>query len=150
MVEPGVVWPDWHITELVALIPLGLSGSQIAVELAKKVGKAYSRNAVIGKASRLGYSLKGMGVLKQPRAKRDRGQTAAFLVNAARRAPPKAIEPEPATSLVPRHLTFEAMVDCDGCRWAYGDSQYTWCGHKRAPETFYCATHYEMSCRMNP
>jgi GcrA cell cycle regulator len=49
-----IVWPDKRVTMLMELYAAGESASKIANALNTAFGTAYSRNAVIGKAHRLG------------------------------------------------------------------------------------------------
>lgn len=49
-----MTWAEEHVTLAVKLFTDGLTASQIAAKL-KKVGGTYSRNAVIGKLTRLGH-----------------------------------------------------------------------------------------------
>lgn len=144
MVAPAVLWPAEHEAALRALVAEGAgSHSVIAGILNEKFGSAYSRNAVIGKAGRMGLSVKcpKAPVLKAVREVR------------ARLRPPAA-NPKPSEQQITVFRCAEvepknvALTDLshNGCRWPYGDGpEFTFCDHPQFGDSSYCAAHFMLS-----
>lgn len=108
-----MVWNDERIEELKRLWAEGLTTGEIGKQL------GVSKNAVVGKAHRLG--LKG-----RPSPIKRTGK-----------APAKAAEPEPRV---------HSMVDLshNTCRWPIGDPKepgFHFCGRPTLPGKPYCAEH---------
>ncbi len=159
-------WTDARVTQLKVLIADGLSASQIAGELG-----GVTRNAVIGKAGRLGLQLLGAprgggarpGAGRKPslfgRATRVRISTprqerqhVAREKAAANRRAIFAVEdvtelPEEDTSAAVGFLQLGANT----CRWPIGDPQsldtIRFCGAEPFTERPYCLRHCRMAYR---
>ena len=127
-------WTEHRIAELTRLWPTGLSAAGIGREI------GMSKNAVIGKAHRIGlpkrpspikrHGVKGPGRVALPKARNEQslGRRSA--------APPPAGREEtedegPATHVSP-------------CQWLFGDGTFTdddKCGKPAVPGRPYCAVH---------
>ncbi len=141
-------WTDDRIDLLKQLWGQGLTASQIAERLG-----GVSRNAVIGKAHRLGLSsrpspIRG-GVGTGPRAPRKRSATPARPVLPAATAgtmsgaAPAAPQPvrEPAPKPAPRRV---ASGGTKSCMWPVGDPKeqnFHFCEAPAEPGRPYCAAH---------
>lgn len=144
MVAPAVIWPAEHETALRALVVEGAgSHSVIAGILNERFDSAYSRNAVIGKAARLGLSVKSV---RKPVKKQERA------VSARRRPapPPKPTEAQIAVfrcaEVTPKNVALTDLSYGD-CHWPYGDGPFTFCGHPKFGESPYCGPHFALSIR---
>ncbi len=153
-----MVWTTEAIEVLKRLALEGRSASVIAAALG-----AASRNAVIGKANRIGIKLNGDGRASAP------GGTPAVMhrVQLAALAHPKPAPGEqnsaPALSRAPsrkaawsfaeaevgemRRVGFEEIHEFV-CRWPLGDpmsKDFAYCGLKAAKGCSYCASHFRMA-----
>lgn len=146
--EPAFSWTPGRVDDLKRMIAAGESATQIAKHLG-----CPSRNAVLGKAYRLGLSTKAA-----PNWVREEGRAKAHLKpdkpKAVAKPVPKpiALRPPPAPvvqPLPPSEAPAAGSVGlmklrlCD-CRWPYGDGPFLFCG--QPVETIgkpYCAAHTE-------
>jgi GcrA cell cycle regulator len=151
-------WEEAHSVALREYLDKGLSFAEIARALNDRFGTAYTRNAAIGRARRLGLSvpvrLQSASVMnpsKRPDARRIRELRARSLVPPA--AKPTTFERAAALQLrcvaiTPRHL---ALVDLEAndCRYPYGgDAEgepITFCGHPRHEGSSYCLSHFHLT-----
>jgi GcrA cell cycle regulator len=126
-------WTDEQIEHLRQRHADGLSFSEIACEL-----PGFSRNAVIGKAQRLGLAARVTISQRRPApAKRVRGRASKITPQPA--PEPKPPEPVRLFDLEPHH-----------CRWPVsGEGADTlFCGaSKRSGSSSYCRKHFAWSCR---
>jgi GcrA cell cycle regulator len=163
-------WADDHSDRMEVLWRQGLSMSEIARALSKEYGLAYSRNAVIGRANRMGLSgrdkpakpkavsrptvkapspprkrvrpSKPMGVFVRTPAYGGNGFALAT-ANAVLNAAAKATridEPDKPTGIRLEDLTSRM------CRWPIGDIQdadFSFCGCQREDTRPYCEAHNE-------
>src|ERR1041384_1371630 len=118
-ISMGNNWPQEKVEKLIELFGSNLSCGKIAVQLDT------TRNAIIGKLSRLGLS--------NPKP------TITF------RAPPKPVETPKRraririSEIMPDIRKVEinsrglSLLDLgpDDCRWPFGDHDFTFCGHPR-------------------
>lgn len=121
-------WTDDRIAILKELWDKGLSASQIATELG-----GVTRNAVIGKAHRMGLSSRPSPVKGE--------STKASATPAAARpaAPKKAAEKKP----VNKRITLLDLTD-RMCKWPFGhpnDADFHFCGKTAEQNLPYCAEH---------
>lgn len=128
-----MAWTDDRVEKLRELWDKGLSASQIAKELAENV----TRNAVIGKAHRMGLPSRPSPVKADP-AKR---AAAAAKKKAAAAAPKKAATARsaPSTGKVSILDLTESM-----CKWPIGhpgEENFHFCGKMSQPNFPYCANH---------
>ncbi len=136
----GDGWTDQRIANLKRLWADGLSASQIAAEIG-----GVTRNAVIGKVSRLGLS--GRRQAAPRRASVFKPQRTTPLRPATPRAPKAAPEPMAEVILleipVAQRKTLLQLNERN-CRWPAGDprdADFYFCGGDVAGEHVYCAYH---------
>ncbi|MBK5910249.1 global cell cycle regulator GcrA-like protein [Rhodothalassium salexigens] len=121
-------WTDERIETLKRLWDAGKSASQIAAEL----GEGVTRNAVIGKAHRLGLKSRPSPVKSDAQASAKTGGTAAPAKKRTRKK-------KPADDRVTLLDLTERM-----CKWPYGhpgDADFHFCGKPSQPGLPYCAQH---------
>jgi GcrA cell cycle regulator len=151
-------WEEAHSIALRELVEKGVPFSEIARALNARFGTAYSRNAAIGRARRMGLSvplpLSPAGpfpAAKKPDARRICEKRSRNLLKPA--AKPTVLERAAVLQLrcvavTPRHL---ALVDleADDCRYPYGgDAEgepITFCGHPRREGSSYCPSHFHLT-----
>lgn len=136
-------WPEEQCTALRNHVEGGrLSYSGIANALNEEFDTHYSRQAAIGKASRLGLSnpfyLNMLSAPKKPRKPqvykpRPKPQP-VFL--------PAEIIQLRCSEIMPEHV---GIVEAVGCRWPYGDSDFTFCNHAQLEGSSYCELHFQLS-----
>lgn len=149
-------WDDERIRQLTELWGEGQSANQIARQIA-----GATRNAVIGKAHRLGLARRenpirqpGVGTHADHNVKRDVARqtireqkpapaakilpepTPLWIV-----APEKVISPEPTTL-----ITLEETQARKGCLWPHGNRPFLFCGKDRASiDAPYCPAHQKLA-----
>jgi GcrA cell cycle regulator len=150
-------WEEAHSAALREYMEKGMSFSEAARTLNKRFGTAYSRNAAIGRARRMGMSsperAKPVACPKPPKP------TAARLRKRRERVvsvvAPKADVRERAAALQlrcvainPRHLSLIELEASD-CRYPYGgdteNEPITFCGHPRREGSSYCVSHFHLT-----
>jgi hypothetical protein len=152
-------WAARHSDELRQCLASGMSFSRIADAINAKFGTAYTRNAVIGRATRMGlanpgWSSKLPGEPRKPKAPlfqklRERPAAKDRPIPRVRKAA-KAIKAAELRSvgIEPRHLSVTELERGD-CRYPYGgDAEgeaITFCGHPRQPDTSYCPAHFRLT-----
>ncbi|MEX1147293.1 MAG: GcrA family cell cycle regulator [Sphingomonadales bacterium] len=119
-------WTDERIQRLKDLWEKGLSASQIAADLAEGV----TRNAVIGKAHRMGLSSRPSPVKAEPAAK-----------------PRKPAAPRPKKKEVKKAIS---LLDLNErmCKWPIGhpgDADFHFCGKSSVSGMPYCDEHCAMA-----
>jgi GcrA cell cycle regulator len=153
-----MLWTEEAVESLKRLALEGMSASVIAVALG-----AESRNAVIGKANRIGIKLSGGGRASTPgrnatvhrapsRVARLRDPATALNAAALRQLEPEA---RPAWAFADaevgemRRLRFEDIREL-ACRWPIGDPRggdFVYCGLTPVEGRSYCAGHCRMAYR---
>jgi GcrA cell cycle regulator len=149
-------WAPAHSEALREFFVKGMSFSAIAGAINAKFNTSYTRNAVLGRATRM-----GLAVTSQPQDRtkppsitetsrilriRERANTKPW------RLPPvlEATETAPlrCAEIVPRHLSLMGL-ERDDCRYPYGGDAdgeaITFCGHRRRRGSSYCAAHFKLS-----
>ena len=151
--EP-INWAPEHSDALREGVARGMSFSKIAEAINLKFNTAYSRNAVIGRAKRMGLAAVDRPPCRmgprpdrphEPRA--DQPRSLAFS-----RPPPACAKPEPVrlqcVEIEPRHLSL-IELERDDCRYPYGGDlegeAITFCGHPRRSGASYCTPHFRLS-----
>lgn len=127
-----MAWTDDRVEKLRELWDKGLSASQIAKELAEGV----TRNAVIGKAHRMGLASRPSPVKSDP-AKRAAAAAAKKKAAAPKKAP--ATKVAPTTGKVSILNLTESI-----CKWPIGhpgEANFHFCGKPSQPTFPYCANH---------
>lgn len=146
-----MAWTDERVTLLRELWSKGLSASQIAVQLG-----GVSRNAVIGKAHRLGLEsrpspIRGNGSGRSSRRNRAisraiearalRGTMADEEINGEPILPAERNEPAPPPAV-------HKASDVKQCLWPLGDpgdEDFRFCGEDTVPGRPYCTKHCAMA-----
>ncbi|MBT5072546.1 MAG: global cell cycle regulator GcrA-like protein [Kordiimonadaceae bacterium] len=124
-----MAWTDDRVEKLRELWDKGLSASQIAKELAEGV----TRNAVIGKAHRMGLASRPSPVKSDP-------------AKIAAAAAKKKIAPKKASMKVPPTSGKISILDLTEsmCKWPIGhpgEENFHFCGKPSQPAFPYCANH---------
>ncbi|MCP3367864.1 GcrA family cell cycle regulator [Bradyrhizobium cajani] len=156
--EPGH-WPSEHSDALRDYFFKGMSYAKIGKEINARFGTAYTRNAVAGRAKRLGLaapermtspsivpSLPGESALLSPHRLASQGLN----------LPPKsALKPAAPVKLrcvgiKPRLIPLVELAPGD-CRYPYGGDkdgeEIGFCGHPRQPGSSYCTPHARLTRR---
>jgi GcrA cell cycle regulator len=149
-------WAPEHSDALREYVARGMSFSEIADAINTKFKTAYSRNAAIGRAKRLGLGGPA-GPQRSPRVRPRLERLREVRPAESRRSelhwPKPALEKtEPiklrCVEVEPRHLSLIELERGD-CRYPYGgDSEgeaITFCGHPRRPGSSYCTPHFHLS-----
>lgn len=140
-----MVWTDEQVEELKRLWDDGLSTGEIGKIL------GMSKNAVVGKAHRLGLVSRpspirrGEGEKPEPEVKTKPAEK--------KKAPPAAEKKKPAKAAKPAakkdaHLLTVNDLTHDSCRWPIGDpkdADFHFCGKKAVADRPYCAEHCELA-----
>ncbi len=146
---PRPAWPQEHSDALKRFIDDGCSFSIAVKKINACFNTSYSRNAAIGRASRMG--------LCQAAFVRRR---ATDTIRTRRPPPPPRPAPKPVlparpkqdeieircAEVEPRHV---ALIDLapGQCRYPYGDNIMTFCGHVAYPASSYCEAHLLLCTR---
>lgn len=153
-------WEAAHSLALREYLAKGMTYSEIADALNARFGTAYSRNATIGRAKRLGYPGPDRSTdSRQHRPKRPPRARASRLIQPRERHVPEFMRPPPAferlelptlrcVDILPRHLSLVDLEPGD-CRYPYGgdeaDEPITFCGHPRRKGSRYCESHFHLT-----
>jgi len=154
--EPGH-WSSEQSDALRDYFFKGMSYAEIGSQINAKFGTAYTRNAVIGRAKRLGLaaperlaspsivpSLPGEPcLLSQPRV----------AIPGLNLPPPSALKPVKPVKLrcvgIQPRLIALVELDHNDCRYPYGGDKegegISFCGHSRQPGSSYCAPHAHLT-----
>ena len=151
-------WEEAHSRALREYVEKGMSFAQAARALNERFGTAYSRNAAIGRARRMGLSVPERrhpsGMKKAPK-KPDAQRIRELRARKQGSPTPKLSTNERAAALQlrcvaisPRHLALVDLEDGD-CRYPYGgDSDgepITFCGHPCLEGSSYCTSHFHLT-----
>lgn len=151
-------WEDAHSVALRELVEKGLSFKDVARALNARFGTAYTRNAAIGRARRLGLATPkpagSSGVFaatRKPDARKIAARRAGVLAKPAGKSSTlerAAVLRLRCVAITPRHL---ALIDLEAgdCRYPYGgDAEgepITFCGHPRREGSSYCPSHVHLT-----
>ena len=145
-------WAEEHSKALREFLQSGMSYSRIADAINAKFKTAYSRNATIGRAKRMGLPgpdrpwnwPKPTLSAEAPRLHRLRERLAS---ESSRPMPAlESVEPVDLCCVEIIHAVFHCWISNPGdCRYPYGGDEegeaITFCGHPRRQGTSYCAAH---------
>jgi GcrA cell cycle regulator len=149
-------WAPEHSDALREYVGRGMAFSEIVDTINAKFKTAYSRNAAIGRARRMGLAGPDRPQTSprvKPRLDRPQGLRSSESRRVEFHWPLPAFEKaEPVelrcVEIEPRHLSL-IELDCGDCRYPYGgDSEgeaITFCGHPRRPDSSYCTPHFHLS-----
>jgi GcrA cell cycle regulator len=151
-------WAPEHTSALREFIARGMSFAAAADALNARFGTAYSRNAAIGRARRIGLAVPVRSEDRPPLVPRaPRPLKAVMPTLPGRRAgliaPPAAAErAEPVklrcVGIQPRLVSLVELGQ-DDCRYPYGGDKegeaITFCGHPRFGGSSYCAPHFHLT-----
>lgn len=151
-------WAEQHSQALREYLERGLSFSEIADAINARFNTAYTRNAAIGRARRMGFSgakQSASAVLPKtpPQPSLARLNKLRARLVAGFRPRPEVLQRAAALRLrcvgiVPRHLSLLELEDGD-CRYPYGGDEegeeITFCGHPRREGSSYCTSHFHLT-----
>ncbi len=136
------IWDELRVETLKRLHALGNSASVIGAEL------GVSRNAVIGKANRLGLAQPPREIKIKAAKPRERKVMRIEPANAFGsfriRESISAVEHHKlrCVEIIPQHVS---LVDLEGCKYPYGDGPFTFCNHPQMKGSSYCVPHYHLT-----
>lgn len=141
MTPNNTKWTDDQAEALRGFLASGMSCSQVAFAINRDHGTKYTRNAVIGRASRMGLLIKKSR--KPALAKKPAGPRGNGLVR-----PPPMVPVSPAALLCveveSRRVSLMELAP-DDCRWPAGEGAgVTFCGRPVLRRS-YCAAHFMLS-----
>jgi GcrA cell cycle regulator len=150
-------WTPEHSDALREYLTQGMSFSEIAEAINAKFRTAYSRNAAIGRAKRMGLAGPDrpkspprarpprLGKLHELRSAEFRTSEFIWPMPVLEKAKPVRLR---CVEIEPRHLSL-VELDRGDCRYPYGgDAEgeaITFCGHPRRPGASYCTPHFHLS-----
>jgi GcrA cell cycle regulator len=151
-------WAEEHSQALREYLEKGLSFSRIADAINARFNSAYSRNATIGRARRMGLSGPAGAedpARPKPRPKPRPARLKKMRARLAAKSRPRLAVFKRARALklrcvgiVPRHLSLVDLEPGD-CRYPYGGDQegeaITFCGHPSREGSSYCVSHFHLT-----
>jgi GcrA cell cycle regulator len=153
-------WSHEHSEALRQYLVEGMSYSSIAAAINAKFKTSYSRNAMIGRAKRMGLSSpKWPKNLSTGWPRRARRAKPKGLHKARERHVPEFFMRIPVfertetpklrcAEILPRQLSLLDLESGD-CRYPYGGEEdgdaITFCGHPRQEESSYCTPHFHLT-----
>jgi GcrA cell cycle regulator len=150
-------WASAHCDALRDYFLKGMSYAEIGREINVRFGTTYTRNAVIGRAKRMGLVLpervksppivpplpNGSCSLRQHR--RASPKPGQLPKSALKRAEPVKLR---CVGIQPRLISLLELAPGD-CRYPYGGDkdgeEISFCGHPRRPGSSYCAPHFHLT-----
>jgi GcrA cell cycle regulator len=151
-------WPSAHSQALREYLEKGLSYSEIADAINQRFDTAYSRNAAIGRARRMGLS--GPTPPDHPEWSKSSPQPSVTRLNKLRARLLSKFRPRHeilkraaelqlrCVAVMPRHLSLLELEEAD-CRYPYGGDvegeAITFCGHPRREGSSYCTSHFHLT-----
>jgi GcrA cell cycle regulator len=153
-------WASEHSEALREYFAKGMSYAEIADAINVRFNTAYSRNAALGRAKRM-----GVAGPERPKNLLKRGPVAPSKAQQPRvhklrkRLPPEFMRPMPVfertetaklrcVEIDPRHLSL-IELELGDCRYPYGGDEegevITFCGHPRRKGSSYCVPHLHLT-----
>jgi GcrA cell cycle regulator len=150
-------WAQPHCDALREYLAKGMSHAEAARAINEKFGTAYTRNAAIGRAKRMGLSGSGRG-----RTENGRSPPRSIVPRLRERHARQATEskrPTPVSrraerinlrcvQIVPRHLSV-LDLEAGDCRYPYGGDDegepISFCGHPQHEGSSYCIGHFHLT-----
>jgi len=151
-------WAPEHSGALRDYVAMGMSFSEIRREINARFGTSYTRNAVIGRAKRMGLSapkrLESPPLVPPlPGSSRSSPPLRSLLPRDGDQPPKSAFrQAEPVklrcVGIRPRLISL-LELERDDCRYPYGGEkegeEITFCGHPRQPGSSYCTPHFHLA-----
>jgi GcrA cell cycle regulator len=148
-------WPLAHSEALREFFAGGMSYSQSARAINAKFKTAYSRNAALGRARRMGLASRRRQNLPKTSLTISAPRRHKISEGCEARSKPRARPPEAAqpiklrrVEIDPRHLSLTELERGD-CRYPYGgDAEgeaITFCGHPKRQGSSYCVAHFHLT-----
>jgi GcrA cell cycle regulator len=149
-------WAPAHSDALREYHAKGMSFAEIARTINAKFHTAYSRNATLGRAKRMGLAGRNRSA---DRGRSPQQPSAPQLRNLRERQVAESKGPEPVSEraerinlrciqILPRHLSLTELEAGD-CRYPYGgDAEgeaITFCGHPQREGSSYCIGHFHLT-----
>lgn len=148
-------WPSEHCDALRECLAKGMSFAEAAGAINARFDTAYSRNATIGRAKRMGLAAldrpkRLLRVPQKPESSRS-PQTRECPAESKPESPPAERLPRVklrCVQIMPRH---PPLVDLEvgDCRYPYGgdaeDEAITFCGHPQREGSSYCLGHFHLT-----
>ncbi len=151
------VWDDDRDAELTKMWNAGLS----AREIANNIGNDFTKNAVIGRAHRLGlkkrHTLQGARSTSKPRTCKPRTSKPSKPASVGKSKPPSLAlsitlaigNPDTVEPSTGRKGVLE--IGADECRWPMPGDGKTMCSHQKREGSSYCDHHHSMAyCKPQP
>jgi GcrA cell cycle regulator len=152
-------WTEAQSEALKAHIGSGLSYAAAARRINEEFQTAYSRNAAIGRANRIGLATpdrppgqKSPRIYKprehKPRLRVVRANSNSGRLRVIQVSETEQFEPvtDEALDAAARHIGFDALTN-ETCKWPYGDGPFTFCGCAKISDGPYCYGHQIRSQR---
>jgi GcrA cell cycle regulator len=152
----STIWEPAHCEALREYLAKGMSYSEIAEAINAKFATAYSRNATIGRAKRMGLAgcdrptawpgLPSKAQQTSLRKLRERyARQSGWIVPVFEREETVNLR---CVEVDPRHLSLPELEAGD-CRYPYGGDEeaetITFCGHPHRAGSSYCAAHFQLT-----
>jgi GcrA cell cycle regulator len=125
-----------------------LSFAKIAAELSGEFKIRVSRNACIGKATRIGLPIRARthaerGAIGHARRPKQTGTVKRIIGNRPERV---AVYHEQIglADVIPLHVSFDDLRHGQ-CRYPYGEGPFTFCGCEALPSLSYCEPHHRLT-----
>lgn len=149
-----ISWPPEHCDALRECLAKGLSFAEAADAINARFHAAYSRNATIGRAKRMGLAAldrpKRLSKVSQqlhPSQLGRSGDRAAEVKPAPLSERPERIKLR-CVQIMPRHLSV-IELEAGDCRYPYGGDAdgeaITFCGHRQREGSSYCLGHFNLT-----
>jgi len=148
-------WAPAHCDALRECLANGMSFAEAADAINTMFGAAYSRNATIGRAKRM-----GLAALDQPKRLSKVPQESKRSRSHRNREDAAELKPEPPAAEPPRRLKLRCVqirprhlelieLEAGDCRYPYGgDAEgeaITFCGHPQRERSSYCLGHFNLT-----
>jgi GcrA cell cycle regulator len=152
-----ITWAPEHSDALRQYFMAGLSFAEIADAINVKFNTAYSRNAAISRAKRMGLVTPGpaealrsepRSIAVEPHLRKSRQHDRLEFRPAMPIFETADIADLRRADVIPRHLSLLDLEPGD-CRYPYGGDvegeAITFCGHPQHPDSSYCLAHFNLS-----
>lgn len=143
----ALVWTPEHDKELRRLREEGYSYYRIAAELNEQFATKYSRNAAIGRASRIGGMVHCAPAAPRIFKTRIRKDNIQPRIRHRPTVLPSEIIQLQCAEVVTRDISL-ADLEPNDCRYPVGDGPFLFCGHPKMEGSSYCVPHFHL-CRHN-